>query len=141
MKTEISARTQPITAELIPEGGPKSEVLPRHFARYMVAVEDSVYMYMHRLVPEYRAVYWHFFELSNGGFYMAPDMQTLNVRSLTSAQTREMSADAAGIAACLLAFRELSSQIQNGVMARHYFQLRDFAQSHAEAEEILATVD
>jgi hypothetical protein len=96
---------------------------------------------MQRIVPEFRAGYWHFFELSNGGFYMAPDIDAAQARSLTSAQLRQMTAEAVGIAACLLAFRELSSQIQNGVMARHYFQLREFATGHAEANEIFAVVD
>ncbi|MEJ1961063.1 MAG: antirestriction protein [Gammaproteobacteria bacterium] len=133
--------TRAITAQLIVNHEQKAELLPRHFARYMLTVEDSIYMFAQRIVPEFRAVYWHFFELSNGGFYMAPDVDPIQARNLTSAQFRDMTGEALGIAACLLAFRELSSQIQNGVMARHYFQLREFAVEHAEAREIFGVVD
>ena len=138
-QTRNAARA--IRAQLIVDQEKRSDVLSSRFARYMLMVEDSIYMCMQRIVPEFRAGYWHFFELSNGGFYMAPDIDATQARSLTSAQFREMTAEAVGIAACLLAFRELSSQIQNGVMARHYFQLREFATGHAEADEILAVVD
>jgi hypothetical protein len=67
------------------------------------------------VTDEYRGGHWHFYELSNGGFYMA--------------------------AACLFAFSHLSFQIQNDVISRHYYELRDFALEHAEATAIFGAID
>jgi hypothetical protein len=52
-----------------------------------------------------------------------------------------MTADAAGITACLFAFSHLSFQTRDDVIARHYYQLLDFALEHAEAAGILAAID
>jgi hypothetical protein len=60
------------TAQLIVDQEKRAEVLSNRFARYMLMVEDSIYMSMRRIVPDFGVGYWHFFELSNGGFYMAP---------------------------------------------------------------------
>ena len=142
MNTETSAPVRSITAERVPEGEPRSEVLPRHFAHHMLTVEDSIFMVMRRLVPEHHAVSWHFYELSNGGLYMAPDLQgAQRVRNLVTGEYREMSTDAAGLAASLLTFRHLSTQMRSDVMVRHYFQLRDFVMAHPEANQILGAVD
>jgi hypothetical protein len=52
-----------------------------------------------------------------------------------------MSADAAGITACLFALSHLSFQIQHESIASHFHTLRDFALDHAEASAILAAID
>jgi hypothetical protein len=52
-----------------------------------------------------------------------------------------MSADAAGITACLFALSHLSFQTKNEKIAEHYHLLRDFALEHAEASIILAAID
>jgi hypothetical protein len=52
-----------------------------------------------------------------------------------------MSADAAGITACLFALSHLSFQIAHESIAEHYHQLRDFASDHAEASTTLSAID
>jgi len=142
MNTEVSAPIYAITAERIVDDEQRSEALSRHFAHHMLKVEDSIFMVMQRLVPDHHAVLWHFYELSNGGFYMAPALQVVQrVRNLVAGEYREMSADAAGLAASLLAFRHLSTQMRSDVMVRHYFQLRQFVTEHSEGKAILAAVD
>jgi hypothetical protein len=142
MNTETSVAVRSIVAQRVPEGEETSEVLSRHFAHHLLKVEDSIFMVMQRLVPEQHAAAWHFYELSNGGFYMAPDLHVvLRVRNLVTGDYREMSADATGLAVSLLAFRHLSTQMRSDVMVRHYYQLRDFVLAHPEAKEILAAVD
>jgi hypothetical protein len=48
--------------------------LPRHFGvQSMLRVESAVYAAMRDLAPEYQGGYWHYYELSNGRFYIAPD--------------------------------------------------------------------
>jgi hypothetical protein len=115
--------------------------LPRHFGRNMMRVEDAVYDYMRQLVREYSGGFWHFYDLSNGGFYMSPQIERVNLEVAGNGYSGQMSADAAGITACLFAFSHLSFRIQNDVIARHYYQLLDFALEHAEAAGILAAID
>ena len=73
---------------------------------------------------------------------MAPAHDTpYNVSVDTNGFEGSMSADAAGITACLFALSHLSFQIQHESIAEHYHQLRDFALDHAEASAILAAID
>ena len=47
--------------------------LPRLFGlARMIEVEAVTYGYMSKLSADYTGAYWHFYTLSNGGFYMAP---------------------------------------------------------------------
>jgi hypothetical protein len=46
--------------------------LPKHFGARMMTVEHMVYNFMREFVAEYKGAFWDFYELSNGGFYMAP---------------------------------------------------------------------
>jgi Antirestriction protein len=39
----------------------------------MLTVERTVYDVLNELAPDYCGGYWHFYALSNGGFYMAPE--------------------------------------------------------------------
>jgi Antirestriction protein len=120
----------------------RMQMLPRHFGRDMLTVEYAVHAFMRKLASEYRGGYWTFFELSNGGFYMAPEGETtFHVSVDGNGFEGAMSADAAGITACLFALSHLSFQIRNDSIANHYHQLRDFALEHAEAGAILAAID
>jgi len=79
---------------------------------------------------------------ANGGFYMAPECESmLRISVDTNGFEDSMSADAAGTTACLFALSHLSFQIENESIARHYHQLRDFALEHSEANVILGAID
>jgi hypothetical protein len=118
------------------------QTLPRHFGRYMLDVEYAVYAFMRKLANQYTGGSWAFFELSNGGFYMAPECETTFGISVDgNGFEGAMSADAAGIIVSLFALSHLSFQIPEESIAQHYHQLRDFALEHAEARAILAAID
>ncbi len=141
MNSSIETTLQKIEAREIPDGE-RLQVLPRHFGRHMLTVEYAVYAFMRRLSSEYIGGYWCYIELSNGGFYMAPSHDTpFNVSVDTNGFEGQMSADAAGITACLFALSHLSFQIRDECIASHFHQLRDFALDHAEASTILAAID
>lgn len=140
MNTPTDSTSSQVTALRVPDDE-RMNTLPRHFGRYMLHVEDAVYDFMRQLVHEYGGGLWHFYELSNGGFYMAPQMERVTLEVAGNGYSGEMSADAAGVTACLFAFSHLSFQVQNDVIARHYYQLRDFALEHAEAAGIFAAID
>ncbi|MDP8986509.1 MAG: antirestriction protein [Pseudomonadota bacterium] len=118
------------------------QVLPRHFGRHMLTVEYAIFAFMRKLSPRYTGGYWAYYELENGGFYMAPQSDS---RFLIAVDTNdfagEMSSDAAGITACLFALSHLSFQVRNDQIVEHFHLLRDFALEHAEAGVILAAID
>jgi hypothetical protein len=84
---------------------------------------------------------WDFFELSNGGFYMTSRLEEpLRIRCESNGFDGEMSCDAAGIVACLMAFNALAWQTREAHFGVLFYQLRDFAAQHAEAASILAAI-
>lgn len=139
MNTDKTTAATPITAELVLEDD-RYQVLPRHFGRYMILVEDAVYQATRRLVSEYDRGYWKCYELSNGGFYMAPDLRPMRVAIGRRGCGHEMSADAIGITVCLLTFRRGSYQYPQSSFARQYDLLREFACLHSEAALIGAAI-
>lgn len=116
--------------------------LPKYFgARLMLTVERAVYDVLNELAPDYCGGYWHFYELSNGGFYMAPDLEPLRICVAGNDCDDILSADAAGVVACLFTYSRLSSAYASELLAEQYYHLRDFAMEHAEASKILRAVD
>jgi hypothetical protein len=116
--------------------------LPRYFGHRLMMFESTVYNFMHRLALDYRGGFWQFYELSNGGFYMAPDRGQYRFCVETNGYEGVLSADAAGITVCLFACSHLSFQDTQGeLFAERFHQLREFAVQHAEAAEIFAAID
>lgn len=116
----------------------RAKALARHFGtRIALLVENEVYGALSKLSPDYRGGFWHFYKLSNGGFYMAPDLQPMRVGCYATRHYEKMSADGAGVTACMLAFGAMFIGSDGEVLANHYHLLRDFAAQHAEAWKIL----
>jgi hypothetical protein len=141
MNSSIDNSSTTINAREIPSDE-RLRILPRHFGRHMLTVEGAVYGFMRKLAPQYTGGYWDYFELSNGGFYMAPAQDApISICVEGNGFEGAMSAEAAGITACLFAMSHLSFQIEHESIAEHYHQLRDFVLDHAEASVILAAID
>ncbi|HOE42963.1 MAG TPA: antirestriction protein [Rhodoferax sp.] len=106
-------------------------------------LEPKIYGMADMLAPAYNGGYWHFYGLSNGGFYMAPATDTVFVVSCENGFDGKLSADALGITACLYAYSNLS--FGEGAFpqtcAQHYQLLREFSMEHAEARAILRATD
>jgi Antirestriction protein len=130
-----------ITSQVVPLHE-RMRTLPTHFGSRMMILEHSVYEFMCELAVSYKGGLWEFYELSNGGFYMAPVIEEpLNVVS-SNGFDDVMSADAAGITACLFAFSHLSfNWPADGVFSDHFHWLREFAMDHAQANLIFAAID
>jgi hypothetical protein len=141
MNSSIDTTSQKIEAREIPNDE-RLQALPRHFGRHMLTVEYAVYAFMRKFAVQYTGGYWNYLELSNGGFYMRPMQETpFNVCVENNGFEGPLSADAAGITACLFALSHLSFQIQHECIASHFHQLREFALEHHEASVILAAID
>jgi hypothetical protein len=110
---------------------------------FPLAIEPAIYMFADRLSSEYRGGYWHFHELGNGGFYMAPEDDSFEVVS-ENGYSGSMSADAFGLCCCLYAYSHISftSNMDLAELSgRHYHLLRDFMMEHSEINTILAAID
>ncbi len=106
-------------------------------------LELCVYGMADRLAPAYNGGYWHFYGLSNGGFYMAPATDAIFDISFENGFDGKLSADTLGVTACLYAYSHLSFGEGEFAQAcaRHYYLLRDFMMEHAEVRGILAATD
>ena len=120
----------------------RMQMLPKHFGEDMLTVERAIFTFMRRLSATYHGGHWVFVELSNGGFYMKPSGPArLQIQVHSNDYAGEMTADAAGITACLFTYSHLSFQLPRGRIAAHFHHLRDFALVHAEASAILGAID
>ena len=116
--------------------------LPRHFGERLLIFEGAVYGFMRQFAADYDGGYWRFYELSNGGFYMAPDGGPYRLSVDTNGYEGEMSADAAGITVCLFSCSHLSFRYsEDNVFGNHFHFLREFASGHSEASAIFAAID
>jgi hypothetical protein len=133
-----------LTVTIVPDAR-RLAFLPRHFQKYMLAVEGAVYSHMRQLCSSYSGGYWNYMDISNGGCYMAlavaaDGLVTLSVPGNGFEGT--MSADAAGITVTLFALSNLAFQYPSAeVLADHFHMLREFALEHAEASKILSAID
>ena len=133
--------TSPVVASLVADTA-RLLTLPRHFGSHLLVAETTIFAWLRELSADYQGGYWHFYELSNGGFYMAPDLsERLRIEVIGNGYRGPLSADAAGITACLFAYSHLSFRFRDGPFGNHYAWLLDFAADHAEARSILAAVD
>lgn len=116
--------------------------LPRHFGARLMTVEHTVYHFMSKFAADYKGGFWNFYELSNSGFYMAPQLPPMKLSIESNGFEGTLSADAAGITVCLFTFSHLSFQYpENEVFSRHFYALREFALDHPEAGLIFAAID
>jgi hypothetical protein len=131
-----------ILATLVPDTQ-RLDFLPRHFGRQMMTVEQHLYSRLSELSQDYTGGYWNFYDLSNGGCYLAPTAPE-RLRIVVQGNDFEgtMSADAAGITATLFTLSELSFRFQRAeVLGTRFHQLRDFAADHSEAALIFRAID
>lgn len=130
-----------ITSSVVPEEL-RVNVLPRYLGRHYVAGESLVYDWAARLCSSYDNGSWHYFTLSNGGFYMGPaNMGRVYVRWHLNGYNDMMGADAFGITVTLFALCHLAEKTMDDTIIERYHQLREFATQHVEATNILRAID
>ena len=66
------SEVSPVVARLVPESE-RVKFIPGMFAG-RVYYEQSVFGFLDQICEQYKGARWHFYRLSNGGFYMAPDL-------------------------------------------------------------------
>ena len=111
---------------------------------FPLRLEPFIFDMAGRLSSDYQGGYWEMYELSNGGFYMAPDEDTLFTVSSENGYQGTMSADAFGITILLYAYSNLSFSDNPElaeVCTEQFHLLRDYMFEHPEVKRILAAID
>ena len=135
---------QAIVATVVPEED-RLEFLPRHFGKEMLTIENYLYAQFGNLCPTYTGGYWHFYDLSNGGCYLAPSRETYLLVHGDNYFEARVSGDAAGIIVSLFTFSHVSFLLEDDPLgpriADYFHLLRDFAADHPEASLIFRAID
>ena len=136
--------TETLTRRLLPEGQRASYVNDLFGLAFPLRFEPRIYGVASRLSPDYDGGFWHFYALSNGGFYMAPEsVLPFRVRCPNGFEG-ELSGDALGLVACLYAYSHLSfvsTKPAATTYATMYHRLREYVMEHAEVDSILQATD
>ena len=86
--------------------------------------------------------YWHFYTLSNGGFYMAPgDQPQYRLEWDGNGFSGDVSADAAGLIATLFMLGHMHEKYGEDQFAQLYAWASAYAAQHSEAGPIGAALD
>ena len=100
--------TSIITRKQVPEHKRLSHTAKLFGANFPMAFEPTVYNITDNIADDYNGGYWEFYELSNGGFYMAPQSDKLFQVSCENGYEGKLSGDDLGIVACHYAYSNLS---------------------------------
>ena len=118
---------------------------PQHFGLIpqWITLEPRIFSWMDRLCADYCGGIWNFYTLSNGGAFMAPEESEgpWSLFNILNGNSAEMSAEAAGIADCLMAYSHHACRTECDAMTEHYYRLRDYALNHAECGAIMHIID
>ena len=109
-----------------------------------ITLEPHIFAWMDRLCADYSGGVWNFYTLSNGGAFMAPESEGDETWSLfndMNGNSAAMSAEAAGIAVCLMTYSHHACRTESDAMTEHYYRLRDYALSDAECNAIMHIID
>jgi hypothetical protein len=119
---------------------------PKYFGeRLMMRAEAMIYGQAAALSRDYNGGLWEFYDLSNGGFYLAPiRAERFNVSVQGNDYEGEVGADAFGVIVTLFVLGSLcwiDNEELREKFSDHYHQLRDYAKDHAEAGAIFRAID
>lgn len=134
-----------ITATAVPDEQ-RIGFWPLHFGSIpqWITLEPHIFAWMERFCADYCGGVWSFYALSNGGVFMAPESDSDEIWRLfncLNGNDAKMSAEAAGIAVCLIEYSHHACHTECDAMTAHYYRLRDYALQHPESNVILRIID
>jgi hypothetical protein len=143
MNDFIEEPTQVIRT-LIPED-PRLAVIEKTFGTHFpLVIEPVIYGITERMAEAYSGGHWQFYNLGNGGFYMAPERDQIYQVSCDNYWQGELTADALGVTSCLYAYSHCSfsrNEAFGRSCAQHYHLLREHMYTHPEMPVILRAID
>ncbi|EPE4835602.1 antirestriction protein [Yersinia enterocolitica] len=138
-----SSQTNTLTATAVPNRQ-RLRFWPQHFGNVpqWLILEPHVFGWLDRLCADYHGGSWDFYTLSNGGAFMAPEgVERWSLFNGMDGNGAEMSAEAAGITACLMAFSHHACRTESETMTDHFYRLREYALHHPDSRAIFALID
>ena len=139
---EVISSVPAVTATLVSVED-RMDFLPAMFPRCFVLGESMVFRWMENLSLDYKGGFWEFYRLSNGGFYMAPrtEAKAFWLEVDGNGFSDSVSADAAGIIACLFALCYMAHRTEDDAVIDNYHYLREYISHHPEAVKIWRAID
>ena len=134
-----------ITASVVPDEL-RIGFWPQHFGSIpqWITLEPRIFAWMDRLCADYHGGIWRFSTLSNGGAFMAPESEHDEKWTLFNSMNgngAELTSEAAGMVACLMAYNHHACRTECDAMTEHYYLLRDYALNHPECSAIMYLID
>ncbi|APE93902.1 antirestriction protein [Escherichia coli] len=134
-----------ITASVVPDEL-RIGFWPQHFGSIpqWITLEPRIFAWMERLCADYHGGIWRFSTLSNGGAFMAPESEHDEKWTLFNSMNgngAELTSEAAGMVACLMAYNHHACRTECDAMTEHYYLLRDYALIHPECSAIMHLID
>lgn len=134
-----------ITASVVPDEL-RIGFWPQHFGTIpqWITLEPRIFAWMDRLCVDYHGGIWRFSTLINGGAFMAPESESDKKWALFNSMNgndAELTSEAAGMVACLMAYNHHACRTECDAMTEHYYRLRDFALNHPECNSIMHLID
>ena len=134
-----------ITASVVPDEL-RIGFWPQHFGSIpqWITLEPRIFAWMERLCADYHGGIWRFSTLSNGGAFMAPESEHDEKWTLFNSMNgngAELTSEAAGMVACLMAYNHHACRTECNAMTEHYYLLRDYALIHPECSSIMHLID
>lgn len=139
------AKHTAITASVVPDEL-RIGFWPQHFGSIpqWITLEPRIFAWMERLCADYHGGIWRFSTLSNGGAFMAPESEHDEKWTLFNSMNgngAELTSEAAGMVACLMAYNHHACRTECDAMTEHYYRLRDNALNHPECRAIMHLID
>lgn len=135
-----------VTATLVAQKD-RGMFFPKHLGMSrLLTGENTFYHFMDKLVPDYKGGNWTFYNLSNGGFYIAPSFRHAHLQSMNGSKVL-VTGDAAGVIVTLFVLNYWLNQYEEindeaGEKLYHqYYSLLDFASGHPESVNIFRAID
>ncbi|EPH3387826.1 antirestriction protein [Klebsiella oxytoca] len=134
-----------ITASVVPDEL-RIGFWPQHFGstQQWITLEPQIFAWMDHLCIDYHGGIWNFSTLSNGGAFMAPESEQdekWRLFNSMNGNSAELTGEAAGIVACLMAYSHHACRTECDAMTEHYYRLRDYALNHPECSAIMYLID
>mgnify|MGYP006075742859 CR=1 FL=1 len=116
--------------------------LPEHLPKAYLLFEKHCFRSMEIICNSYNGGYWDFFNLSNGGFYIAPtEIESYQICVIDNYFDGILSAKATGIVTTLFALNALSWETKSSHVIDKYELLIAFAKQHKECKLIFSAID
>lgn len=133
--------TRPITASLVPLDE-RAGFLPKYTGTECVRYEMLTYTIMDRACEQYGGGIWEFYTLSNGGFFMTPDIEEpIHLVWPDNFFEGYLGAEAAGIGISLMVQSQMAYATGSSRFANAFHCLREYALNHEEAGSIFRFID